>query len=113
MMLVIGLSVSSCKKDNDIVLKYQMESKINYSIEFYFYNSSGGLIDVDYTFVKDKQNKLFIPNQTDKVMIYVKHGFNSEGSISYELNNKVDKYQDEGMFIFDKESDNLTYIFNL
>lgn len=112
MALVIGLSISSCKKNNDIVLKYQMESKIDYSIKFFLYDLSGEVIDVEYDYVRNKQNKLFIPNQTEKLMIFVNHGYGAEGVIDYKLNNTIGKYKYEGQFIFDKQSDNLTHTFN-
>lgn len=113
MALVIGLSISSCKKNNDIVLTYEIVNESDYTVQFFFYNSSGVLIDADYDHKPGKENKLFIPNQTEKFMCHITHSANSSGKLVYSLKNKIDKYEDSGEFEFNLNSMVFTYMFNL
>ena len=113
MALIIGLSISSCKKNNDIVLNYEVVNESNYTIQFFFYNSSGGLINVDYNHEPGKENKLFIPNTTKKILCHISHGPNSSGKLVYYLKNKVDQYELNDELYFNLNSQVFTYMFEL
>jgi hypothetical protein len=95
-LLVIGLSVSSCKKNNSTSFKYEVVNEENAIVKLSCYDQGNSLIVLDENYIHGKKNKFLVPEECVKLKVYIGFSGSSTGYLDYKINSESDQLSFEG-----------------